>query len=290
MNRATRLQRRGIVILLLVCVTLLAVDYGGNGLGGARSAATSAFGPVERGFNSVVTPVGHFFAGLPKINSSTNTINILKRENAQLRGRLATEPLDATRAAELRRLGLLADAGGYRALTATVLDLGPSLGYEWAAQIDAGSRNGVKAGMTVIDADGLVGRVKIVGPSTSTVILAVDPGSSVGVRVARTGELGIVTGAGLHPMSYVPLNPNSTFRLGDELVTGPYGASTYAAGVPLGRVTRVIRGGTTSTPTAKISPAVNFSALDLVAVVLNHPKPVARAPIVPKKPKTGTHR
>lgn len=285
MNRPTRRQRRVTVVLLLVCISLLALDYGGNGLGGARHAATSAFGPVERGFNTVVMPVGRFFAGLPKIGSTTATIDSLRRKNAELRSRLSTSSLDGARSAELRRLGLLVGASHFTAVTGTVLGLGPSLGYEWTAQIDAGSRNGVKAGMTVINANGLVGRIKMVGPTTSTVILAVDPGSSVGVRVARTGELGIVTGAGLKSMSYVPLNPGSTFRVGDELVTGPYGASTYAAGVPFGKVTRVIRGGTTSTPTAKISPDVDFTSLDVVAVVLVAPRPVARVPVPPTKPK-----
>ena len=37
--------------------------------------------------------------------------------------------------------------------------------------------------MTVLNGDGLVGRVKTVGPSTATVLLAVDPESSVGVRL-----------------------------------------------------------------------------------------------------------
>ncbi len=284
MNRPTRRQRRTIVVLILVCISLLALDYGGNGLGGMRHAAISVFGPVERGANTVVLPVGRFFAGLPKIGRTTGTINTLKRENAQLRSRLATTALDSAESAQLQRLGLLVGAGRFRAVAGTVLDLGPSLGYEWTAQIDVGSRDGVKGGMTVIDADGLVGRIKLVGPTTSTVILAVDPGSSVGVRVARTGELGIVTGAGLGPLRYVPLNPGSTFRVGDQLVTGPYGASTYAAGIPLGKVTRVIRGGTTSTPTARIAPDVDFSGLDMVAVVLFAPRPAGRSLIPPATP------
>ena len=35
----------------------------------------------------------------------------------------------------------------------------------------------------MLNGDGLVGRVKTVGPSTATVLLAVDPESSVGVRL-----------------------------------------------------------------------------------------------------------
>ena len=50
--------------------------------------------------------------------------------------------------------------------------------------------------MTVLNGDGLVGRVKTVGPSTSTVLLAVDPESSVGVRLEGTMEVGFTTGQG----------------------------------------------------------------------------------------------
>ena len=51
--------------------------------------------------------------------------------------------------------------------------------------------------MTVLNGDGLVGRVKTVGPTTSTVLLAVDPESSVGVRLEGSMEVGFTTGQGV---------------------------------------------------------------------------------------------
>ena len=51
--------------------------------------------------------------------------------------------------------------------------------------------------MTVLNGDGLVGRVKTVGPTTATVLLAVDPESSVGVRLEGSMEVGFTTGQGV---------------------------------------------------------------------------------------------
>lgn len=284
-----RLRRRGrltIVGLLVVCVVMLALDANGTAFGGPRDAASSAFGPVERGFDAVVNPVGNFLTGLPDVGSHKRQIDDLRRQNATLRSQLRVRSLQTEQADALRRLGLLTDKGKYRTVATTVLDFGPSFGFEWATRIGVGSGSGVRAGMTVIDADGLVGRVKRADRDTATVVLAADTGSSVGVRVVRTGELGIATGAGLGPMRYTPLNPQSAIRTGDTLVTGPYHASTYAAGVPLGTVTSVSRGSQSSTPSARVRPFVGYTSLDVVAVVLSQQPPASAS----AAPRTGATR
>ena len=275
--RRGRRQRLTIVGLLVICVALLVLSAQGRTFNGARDAANSAFSPVERGVNSVVDPVGNFFAGLPDVGSNKRKIDDLKRENAQLRNDLRTSSVNGQRADSLRKLGLFLGRSHFTVATATVLDFGPSLGFEWAVRIDAGTAQGVRNNMTVISADGLVGRVKSVSKQTSLVVLAIDPGSSVGVRVARTGELGLVTGAGLGPLHFIPLNPEAKVKVGDTLITGPYGATTYAAGVTLGTVAKVSSRGRNGT-SATVTPSVSYSALDVVAVVLTAPKPTTRQP------------
>ena len=265
-------QRFTIVGLIVICVGLLVLDSQGRSFSGARTTADHAFSPVERGLNHVVDPMGNFFSGLPDVGSNKRKMDALKRENAQLRSELKTTSVNANRAESLRRLGLLVDRTGFRVATASLLDFGPSLGFEWTVRIDVGTAQGVKAGMTVMNADGLVGRVKRVTSSTSIVLLAVDPGSSAGVRVSRSGELGLATGAGLGNMSFVPLNPQTKVKVGDTLVTGPYGASTYAAGIPLGTVATASRSGAT------IKPLVGYSSLDVVAVVLGSAKAASHTP------------
>jgi rod shape-determining protein MreC len=278
------------VLLLVVSLAFITLDYRSSSFAGIRSATQTVFGPVQRGLSAVFAPVGRFLAGIPDAAGSHGRIDELQRENADLRRRLRESTLTGTRAEELRRLELLAGLGQYRVVPATVVALGPSLGFEWTVTIDAGSVDGVRVDMTVVNGDGLVGRVKQVTPTSSVVVLAVDPGSSVGVRLAGSNQLGVATGDGLGPMSFGPLDPQARARVGDRLVTGPYGGSTYVAGIPVGEVTAVSDDPNTPAEAA-VRPYVTFGSLDLVGVVLEAPRTDPRDSVLPAAPTptpTGT--
>jgi rod shape-determining protein MreC len=280
----TRRQRRVMVVLLVVSLMLVTLDYRSSSFGGVRSATQTVFGPVQRGFTAVFAPVGRFFAGVPDVPSNRRRIDELERENADLRRRLRESTLTGSRAEQLRRLELLAGLGRYRVVPASVVALDPSLGFEWTVTVDAGSRDGVRTDLTVVTGDGLVGRVKQVTPNTSVVVLALDPGSSVGVRLAGSNQLGVATGDGLAPLSFSPLDPQTRPRVGDRLVTGPYRGSTYVAGIPVGEVTSVVDDPAAPGGTATIRPYVTFSALDLVGIVLAAPRADPRDSVLPAAP------
>src|SRR5215475_6801355 len=271
------------VVLLVVSLMLVTLDYRSSSFAGIRSATQTVFGPVQRGLTAVFGPVGRFFAGVPDVASNRRRIDELQRENADLRRRLRESTLTGSRVEQLNRLELLAGLGQYRVVPASVVALGPSLGFEWTVTVDAGARDGVRTGLTVVTGDGLVGRVKQVTPSTSVVVLALDPGSSVGVRLAGSSQLGVATGDGLAPLSFSPLDPQTRARVGDRLVTGPYQGSTYVAGIPVGEVVAVdddpAAGGT-----ATIRPYVTFAALDLVGIVLAAPRADPRDSVLPAAP------
>lgn len=284
MKSPSRRQRLAIVILLVLSAMFVTLDYRGGSFDGLRSGVATVFGPVQRGFSATFGPVGQFLGGIPHIGSTHAQIAELQRKNADLRRQLRQSGLDNSRADELRDLKLLAGAGQFRVVPAVTISFGPSLGFEWTVTLDVGSKDGVAQGMTVIDGDGLVGRVKRVTDSTCVVVLAVDPGSSVGVRQEGTGNLGLVTGSGLSPLRYDPLDPRGRIRVGDRLVTGPYGGSTYVPGIPVGEVVQVSsdRGGGS---TADVRPYVKMTSLDLVGVVLTNPRTDPRDSLLPPKPK-----
>lgn len=276
MRRSRRRQRLALTLLLLACVSMVIVDDGGR-LAGLHRAASSAFGPVERSFFAVSQPMGRFLRGLPDIEGDRRRITALTIENSKLRSQLRSVALSSAELAQLHAIGASADAAGYSVHAASVVDYGPSPGFEWTVRINVGSGDGVRTGMTVLAPEGLVGRVSQVASDTSLVVLAVDPGSSVGIRDRRSGELALATGDGLEPMRYVPLDPHSPPRAGDVVVTGPYGRSTYTAGVPVGTVSAVTSVGATSTPRVSVRPYVDFSRLDIVAVVLDRAPEPAKA-------------
>lgn len=272
-----------LVALIATCVVLLVLDSGGQRLRGARTAAADVFLPVERAFAAVVNPVGDFFSGLPDVGSNKRALDSLARQNARLQARLRAGQLDATRLAELQKLGLTAATDHLAVVPATVLDFGPSLGFEWTVRIDVGTADRVHGGQTVVDADGLVGRITQAGSHSAVVLLAADPGSNVGVRVARTGELGLASGHGAGSMGYRPIGPTSAVRTGDVLVSGPSGSSTYTAGIPIGTVTSMHRSAAGFSVTVK--PYVNYTRLDVLGVVTRQASAATRPTITGPAPR-----
>jgi rod shape-determining protein MreC len=288
MMAPTRGQRRAVILLLLLSVVLITLDHQGEAFRGIRNAAHSVVDPAQDGVTTLVAPVGRFFGGLGDLGDSGKKIDALQKENAELRRQLRESELSVTRSDELQRLKLLSGQGGLTVLPALVTGLGPSIGFEWTVTVDAGRRDGLQPDQTVIDSDGLVGRVKQVGESSSVVVLAVDPGSAVGVRVAGGNALGVAAGNGLGPLTYTPLDPATRVQVGDRLLTGPYGGSTYVAGLPVGEVTKVSGDPGAPAREATISPYVSFGRLDLVGIVLAAPRTDPRDRLAPPPPAAST--
>jgi rod shape-determining protein MreC len=205
---------------------------------------------------------------VPTAGTNKSRIEELRRTNAQLRGRLAALQADRRTADQLAVLQRSAAATGHRLLPARVVALGPGQGFDWTVTLDAGRSDGVRVGQTVTDGAGLVGRVVDADDHSCLVLLAADPGSGVGVRDLRTGEVGVASGRGPAGFTFTPLNPDARVRVGDRLATGPTGSTSYVPGVRVGTV-RTVRTSADGTITATVSPATSPTAVDLVAVVLD---------------------
>jgi len=291
MNRDTRRTRLLLALLLVTSVSLITVDYRGgerSPLDGVRAFAAAVFGPVEQGAAAIAGPVRDAVDSVSTLGDGREETVRLRRENQELTRRLRTSELDRNRAAEVDALLRLAGAGRYRVVPAQVIAIGPAQTFSWTVTVDAGTRDGVRADMTVLNGDGLVGRVKTAGPTTATVLLAVDPESSVGVRLEATMEVGFTTGQGVGDggdLDLRLLDGQSTVVRGDRLVTfGSQGDTPYVAGVPVGSVRRVRGTPGSQTRTATVATYVDFTALDLVGVVVEPPRKDPRDAVLPPAP------
>jgi rod shape-determining protein MreC len=119
----------------------------------------------------------------------------------------------------------------------------------------------------VTDGDGLVGRVLHADRSSSVVLLCADPGSGVGARDLRTGQIGVATGHGAAGFTFLPLNPAAKIQVGDHLATGPTGSTSYVSDLSVGVVISV-RTSADGTTRADVVPTASPTALDLVGVLL----------------------
>ncbi|MFD5187093.1 rod shape-determining protein MreC [Streptomyces sp. NPDC058357] len=286
--RDTRESRLLLVLLIAIAFALITVDIRGgeeSPVDGARQAAAAAFGPVENGVAAAVDPVGNAIGAVRDSGTRHNRIAELEQQNAALKTKLGSDDRNRNRARELDRMLKKSAAGQYGIKGAEVIAIGAAQGFSWTVTIDAGSNDGIKRDMTVINGDGLVGRVTTVGPDTSTVLLANDPDFTVGTRMEKTDELGFATGQGSRPLSVQFLNGKAKVKKGDRLVT--FGSSKdkpFVPGVPVGEVVRVDPSGGGLTRTVYVRPYVGFTKLDIVGVVVQAPREDPRDMVLPKPP------
>jgi rod shape-determining protein MreC len=276
------------VLLVAIAFALITVDIRGgesSPLDGARSAAAAVFGPVENGVASAVNPVGNAIAAVRDSGGRSSQVSELERENAQLKQELGSKDATRARAKELDKLLKTAASGQYRVKGAQVIAIGAAQGFSWTVTIDAGSGDGIQRDMTVINGDGLVGRVTTVGPSTSTVLLACDPDFTVGTRLEKTSELGFATGQGNRAMRVQLLNGKADVKNGDRLVTfGSQADKPFVPGVPVGKVIKVTPSSGDLTKTIEVQPFVAYTQLDIVGVIVQAPRKDPRDSVLPAKP------
>jgi rod shape-determining protein MreC len=287
-NRRTRLV---LGVLLVVAIALITLDFKDGGASPARSFGADIFGPVERVTHDVTDPVASLFDSVTGGPSAQGTISSLQRQNAQLRAELSAAQLTKTANKQLAQL-LQMDAGAYRIVAADVI--AASGGFSDTVTLDAGSNDGIKADETVLNGSGLVGTVTQVSASTSTVLLASDASSLVGVQLTGNGEIGEVAGTGKAMSGSAMLrltlfDANAMLHPGQQLVTyASINDQPQVPGVPVGTIVSVSGNAGALTQTALVRPAVNFTSLGVVGVVVQAPRHNPRVSILPRPAPTVT--
>jgi rod shape-determining protein MreC len=148
--------------------------------------------------------------------------------------------------------------------------------------IDKGKNDGVVQDMAVVSAEGLVGRVIGVSGRHAKVLLILDGNSAVDALVQRSRVRGILEGLGRRDrclLKYVQRNED--VQVGDQVITSGMGG-VFPKGILLGKVREVVRGSSGLFQRVEIEPAVNFSRLEEVMVVV---QPPAEEPSLTGSPK-----
>ncbi|WAU79686.1 rod shape-determining protein MreC [Streptomyces sp. Qhu-G9] len=287
--RDTRESRLLLVLLIAIAFALITVDIRGgedSPVDGARRTAATVFGPIENGVSSAVNPVGNAIQAVKDSGDRHDRIAQLERANAGLKAKLGSDDRNRSRLKQLDKILRTAGAGQYGIKGAEVIAIGAAQGFSWTVTIDVGANDGIKRDMTVLNGDGLVGRVTTVGPNTATVLLANDPDFTVGTRMESTDELGFASGQGDRPLRVELLNGKAKIKKGDRLVTfGSQADKPFVPGVPVGLVNRVDPSGGDLTRTLYVTPYVSFTKLDIVGVVVQAPRKDPRDDVLPPKPK-----
>ena len=276
LDKSERPRRSVLMALVLASATLITLDYHGGSdspVEPVRRAVGEGFGPVEGTTAAIIRP----FMAVPDFLRSTDNLRQdvarLESQNAELRRTVETSDLDRNRLAELEGLTRTARSTGYSLVPAHVIAMGSRQSFSQTVTIDAGTGSGVHADMTVLNNDGLVGRVVRSTRTTATVVLVVDSDSVVGGRLGSSMEVGTLRGRGTSGgdsrLDLDLVDDSVVANRGDVVTTwGSEGGAPYVAGIPIGRVTDIYSSPRETSRQAVVEPLVDFTSLDLVGVVV----------------------
>jgi rod shape-determining protein MreC len=199
----------------------------------------------------------------------------LQRRVADLEVRLQQEHALAARTQQLQALLTLKSQAMLPTLAAEVIagNLDPVMR---TVTINRGSAEGVLADMAVIAPGGIVGRV--IGPvarHASRVQLIIDRNAAAGALTERTRAGGMVVGAEANPPLRMELvSMLADVKAGDSVVSSGVDG-IYPKGYLIGRIEHADRGSGLYR-VITVRPAVDFSSLEEVLVVLIPPTGAAR--------------
>ena len=195
----------------------------------------------------------------------------LTEENARLREENARLKEFEAEALRLRAQAGLPAPPAVRKVAADVISIRPVSGLETLV-INRGSRSGLHVHSVVVCAQGLVGQIVDVAPTSAIVQLLTEANSAAGARVQRpeSRAIGICKGDGSPLINLAYLNQDADIKVGDTIVSSGLGGEkgVYPKGLVIGRALTVVPDASGSTKNVKVKPAVEFSRLEEVYVLL----------------------
>ena len=277
-----------LVLLLVSSLFLITLDLRGVNLAsGIRSGVSTVISPVENLFTKVFSPVGNFASDVRNFGQSKKQITELNKQIDLLKAKQVLDEDIVSQLNQLRNVLDLAGSGGYQVVAARVINRGSTETFKETLTIDVGSRSGITKNMTVISESGLVGVVKSVTSNSSIVLLMSDPTFKVGVRIAGTQSIGVVSGQGGSTYLLQLLDATGEIKEGDALVArGSAGDRPFVPGVPVGIVISVNSDASSITQNADVESSANLEKISVVAVVTAATKGDPRDSLIPRpRPK-----
>ena len=276
-----------LIILIVTSLFLITLDLRGvKILDGVRSGTQNVLSPFQKAGSTVVSPFRNFVGDVTHLGRTRSQIEKLKADNARLRNQLLQRKSADAELEQLKSVLDLAGRAGYKVLAARVISQGASTSFTQTITIDAGTTSGVRQNMTVVSGEGLVGVVKESYLNSALIMLATDPEFKVGVRIAGTQQIGILSGRGSKRAELQLLDNQKIVKVGDVLLArGSTNNRPFVPGIPVGIISAVDSTAGSIAQTATVMLYPNFSALGVVSVVLSAGKNNPGDALVPAAPQ-----
>ncbi|MFM8192863.1 MAG: rod shape-determining protein MreC [Actinomycetota bacterium] len=268
-NRGANRTRLLWVSLLVTSLFLITLDLRGvSVISSIRTGTQSVLAPVQRIGSNLLSPFSNFFEDITNIGRTKSKIDDLKEENEKLKSELIFNENVLGELEQLKGVLNLAGKARFKVVSARVISKGGTGTFGETVVLDAGSDSGIRRDMTVIASAGLVGVVKSTTKSSAVVLLMSDPSFRIGVRVAGTQDMGILSGEGEGKFSLRMLSATGQLKAGDVLLSrGSSGDKPFVPGVPVGKVITIDNSTGQLTKQGRVMGFVDLNALGVVSVV-----------------------
>ena len=188
MSAISARRKRAIALLSLTSIILVTLDLQGSA---STSVLRGTFGvffrPIESVTRVITRPVSNAWHGITHYNAVTKENDLLREKIAQQEGASVAAAASVRLSQELLALNGLPTLAGINSVSAQVIGDSPS-NYSQSVEINQGSDSGIKVGMPVMNAAGLVGKITKVFPRRSIVMLITDPEYALSVKVINNPE------------------------------------------------------------------------------------------------------
>ena len=275
------MQRRTFVLLIVFClghVLLISAQVQSrSGLPVIEAVAFGTFARVQQFTAGLADGVGGLWTNYFALRGAAHDNEQLRQRILDLEGQLQQQQAVASRTRSLEALLGLRQTLAIPSLAARVIAGNPAPGG-LTVTIDKGAEDGVVVNMAVIGATGVVGRVIAPLAQQSAIVqLLVDRTAGAAVTFERSGAGAMVVGGASTPplrAEYVP--ESRDVQVGERVVTSGQDG-IFPQGYLVGTVASVRRVG--AEREIAIEPAVDFSHIDFVLVLLHRPAKPAGGPL-----------
>ena len=186
-------------------------------------------------------------------------VNRLVMENTRYKELLSTY-------SRLQQLLNFTDTTDVPVVASQVIGRDPT-GWFRSIIIDKGENSGIREGMPVVNAMGVVGQIVSVSYNYSKVLLVIDQNSAVDCIIERSRDSGIVKGMSSKMCTLDYVLKTSDVRVGDLVITSGLDR-VFPKGIHVGEVIEVKDAPEELFKNIKIRPSVDFSKLEEVLVLL----------------------
>lgn len=260
-----------LMTIAIVCVGMILISFKfQDKMAPVRSAVGNVVLPMQRGINRIGVLVADGMEYVTTMGKLVEENNSLKKQIEDISSQNRLLQQEKYELDNFRKLYALDEQyADYPKVAAHVISGDPGNWYN-SFTIDKGSSDGLAVNMNVMAGDGLVGIITYVNKSYARVRSITDDESNVSGTFLKTSDDCVVNGnlklmdEGVIEISGIPIN--AKVEDGYEVVTSQI-SSKYLPGILIGYVRDLTTDSSNMTQSGYLTPAADFSGLDMVLVI-----------------------